>query len=30
VHRLTEYDVVIAALPLFHIFGFQVTLNLAL
>ena len=30
VHRLTEDDVVIAVLPLFHIFGFQVTLNLAL
>lgn len=27
---LTEDDVVIAALPLFHIFAFQVTLNLAL
>jgi acyl-CoA synthetase (AMP-forming)/AMP-acid ligase II/NAD(P)-dependent dehydrogenase (short-subunit alcohol dehydrogenase family) len=30
VHRLTPDDVVIAVLPLFHIFGFQVTLNLAL
>jgi acyl-CoA synthetase (AMP-forming)/AMP-acid ligase II len=27
---VTEDDVVIAALPLFHIYGFQVTLNLAL
>ena len=30
VHRVGEDDIVIAALPLFHIFGFQVTLNLAL
>jgi acyl-CoA synthetase (AMP-forming)/AMP-acid ligase II len=30
VHGETEDDVVIAALPLFHIFGFQVSLNLAL
>jgi acyl-CoA synthetase (AMP-forming)/AMP-acid ligase II/NAD(P)-dependent dehydrogenase (short-subunit alcohol dehydrogenase family) len=30
VHRLTPEDTVIAVLPLFHIFGFQVTLNLAL
>ena len=30
VHRVTENDVVIAALPLFHIYGFQLTLNLAL
>jgi acyl-CoA synthetase (AMP-forming)/AMP-acid ligase II len=30
VQRVTEDDVVIAALPLFHIFGFQATLNLAL
>ncbi len=30
VHRVTEDDVVIAALPLFHIFGLQVSLNLAL
>src|SRR5262249_5403458 len=29
-HAVTRDDVVIAALPLFHIFGFQVTLNLAL
>ena len=29
-HKVTEDDVVIAALPLFHIFGLQVTLNLAL
>ena len=29
-HRLREDDVVIAVLPLFHIFGFQVSLNLAL
>ncbi len=29
-HRLVEDDVVIAALPLFHIFGLQATLNLAL
>jgi acyl-CoA synthetase (AMP-forming)/AMP-acid ligase II len=28
--NVTEDDVVIAALPLFHIFGFQLTLNLAL
>ncbi len=28
--RVTEDDVVIAALPLFHIFGFQVSLNLSL
>jgi acyl-CoA synthetase (AMP-forming)/AMP-acid ligase II/NAD(P)-dependent dehydrogenase (short-subunit alcohol dehydrogenase family) len=30
VHRVTRDDVVLAALPLFHIFGFQATLNLAL
>ena len=30
VHRVGEDDIVIAALPLFHAFGFQVTLNLAL
>ena len=30
VHGETEDDVVLAALPLFHIFGFQVSLNLAL
>jgi acyl-CoA synthetase (AMP-forming)/AMP-acid ligase II len=30
VHRVTEDDVVIAALPLFHIYGLQMTLNLAL
>jgi acyl-CoA synthetase (AMP-forming)/AMP-acid ligase II len=30
VHGVGEDDVVIAALPLFHAFGFQVTLNLAL
>jgi acyl-CoA synthetase (AMP-forming)/AMP-acid ligase II len=30
VHRVGGDDVVIAALPLFHVFGFQVTLNLAL
>jgi acyl-CoA synthetase (AMP-forming)/AMP-acid ligase II len=30
VHRVTEDDVVIAALPLFHIYGLQITLNLAL
>lgn len=30
VHQVGEDDVVIAALPLFHAFGFQVTLNLAL
>jgi acyl-CoA synthetase (AMP-forming)/AMP-acid ligase II len=29
-HRLTADDVVITALPLFHIFGLQVTLDLAL
>src|SRR6516164_6108247 len=29
-HHLTPEDVVIAALPMFHIFGFQVSLNLAL
>jgi acyl-CoA synthetase (AMP-forming)/AMP-acid ligase II/NAD(P)-dependent dehydrogenase (short-subunit alcohol dehydrogenase family) len=29
-HKVTEDDVVIAALPLFHIYGLQVTLNLAL
>ena len=29
-HRLREDDVVLATLPLFHIFGFQVTLNLSL
>ena len=29
-HRVTQDDVVIAALPLFHIYGLQVTLNLAL
>jgi len=28
VHRVTEDDVVIAALPLFHIYGLQITLNL--
>ena len=30
VHNVREEDVVIAVLPLFHVFGFQVTLNLAL
>jgi acyl-CoA synthetase (AMP-forming)/AMP-acid ligase II len=30
VHRVTEDDVVIAALPLFHIYGLQITLNLVL
>jgi acyl-CoA synthetase (AMP-forming)/AMP-acid ligase II len=30
VHQLTEDDVVIAALPLFHIYGLQITLNLPL
>jgi acyl-CoA synthetase (AMP-forming)/AMP-acid ligase II len=30
VHKVTEDDVVIAALPLFHIFGLQISLNLAL
>jgi acyl-CoA synthetase (AMP-forming)/AMP-acid ligase II len=30
VHQVREDDIVIAALPLFHAFGFQVTLNLAL
>jgi acyl-CoA synthetase (AMP-forming)/AMP-acid ligase II len=30
VHRVTEDDVVIAALPLFHIYGLQLTLNLPL
>jgi acyl-CoA synthetase (AMP-forming)/AMP-acid ligase II len=30
VHQVTEDDVVIAALPLFHIYGLQITLNLAL
>ena len=30
VHRVGGDDIVIAALPLFHVFGFQVTLNLAL
>jgi acyl-CoA synthetase (AMP-forming)/AMP-acid ligase II len=30
VHQVSEDDVVIAALPLFHIFGLQVSLNLAL
>jgi acyl-CoA synthetase (AMP-forming)/AMP-acid ligase II len=29
-HRVTEDDVVIVALPLFHLYGLQVTLNLAL
>jgi acyl-CoA synthetase (AMP-forming)/AMP-acid ligase II len=29
-HSLREDDVVIAVLPLFHVFGFQVSLNLAL
>ena len=29
-HRLSQKDSVIAALPLFHIYGLQVTLNLAL
>jgi acyl-CoA synthetase (AMP-forming)/AMP-acid ligase II len=29
-HRVGDDDIVIAALPLFHVFGFQVTLNLAL
>jgi acyl-CoA synthetase (AMP-forming)/AMP-acid ligase II len=29
-HRVTEDDVVIAALPLFHIYGMQITLNLPL
>ena len=30
VHQVTEADVVIAALPLFHIYGLQITLNLPL
>ncbi len=30
VHELSEDDVVMAALPLFHIYGLQITLNLAL
>ena len=30
VHQVTEDDVVIAALPLFHIYGLQLTLNLPL
>jgi acyl-CoA synthetase (AMP-forming)/AMP-acid ligase II len=30
VHKVTEGDVVIAALPMFHIFGLQISLNLAL
>jgi len=30
VHQVTEDDVVIAALPLFHIYGLQMTLNLPL
>jgi len=30
VHQVTEDDVVIAALPLFHIYGLQITLNLPL
>ena len=30
VHKVTEDDVVIAALPLFHIFGLQISMNLAL
>jgi acyl-CoA synthetase (AMP-forming)/AMP-acid ligase II len=30
VHQVTENDVVIAALPLFHIYGLQITLNLPL
>ena len=30
VHQVTEDDVVIAALPLFHIYGLQISLNLAL
>jgi acyl-CoA synthetase (AMP-forming)/AMP-acid ligase II len=30
VHQVGEDDVVIAALPLFHAFGFQVTLNLSM
>ena len=30
VHQVTEDDVVMAALPLFHIYGLQITLNLAL
>ena len=30
VHQVTEDDVVVAALPLFHIYGLQMTLNLAL
>ncbi len=30
VHRVTHDDVVLAALPLFHIFGLQISLNLAL
>jgi acyl-CoA synthetase (AMP-forming)/AMP-acid ligase II len=29
-HQVTENDVVIAALPLFHIYGLQITLNLPL
>ena len=29
-HQVTEDDVVMAALPLFHIYGLQITLNLAL
>jgi acyl-CoA synthetase (AMP-forming)/AMP-acid ligase II len=30
VHRVTEADTVLAVLPLFHIFGLQLTMNLAL
>src|SRR5215475_3908365 len=30
VHQVTEADVVMAALPLFHIYGLQITLNLPL
>src|SRR5439155_12015160 len=30
VHQVAEDDVVMAALPLFHIYGLQITLNLAL
>jgi acyl-CoA synthetase (AMP-forming)/AMP-acid ligase II len=30
VHRVSKHDIVIAALPLFHLFGVQVALNLSL
>jgi acyl-CoA synthetase (AMP-forming)/AMP-acid ligase II len=30
VHKVTKDDIVIAALPLFHIFGLQISMNLAL